>query len=436
MRSNHRPPPGLLLDCLKAHLGLRNDGVLARLLSLHPSTISRIRAGQVEVSPAVLLRMHERSGIHPALLRQFCRDTPALAAVAPAATTHPDAAPARIPTPVNGNGVAALRPWQILCLREEQMRALGAWSDRLTPEHMALLTAPQLQALIAPGQAYDGDQINAIAPEVLAALPVATLATLGRGLAQLSFTMLDNGAVDWHYLRPEQVCALTPAQLGALADRGPMSMAAMTALRADQAAALSAEFLQLISYAMMEALSHSAWQGLSHEQLKAAWGSSAPWTADRVAALTPAQIAALTAGEALALGQRCQWLAPAQLDALTPRQWRIIGHNLAADPQSPWRQLGARQLAGMSPAGRAKLPPMEIPASMSPSQVAALSPLWLASLRPDQVGTLSLSYTGRGKLDWNQLVALDPDQRAALEPAAPSDAPAPAAKDRFPLGGG
>lgn len=188
------------------------------------------------------------------------------------ALAKPDAFPL-IPTPFSGNQLAALKPWQIASLRPAQLAQLQPWTERLAPQQVALLTANQLVALIGNAGHWLGTQINAITPQVLAQLPVATLAMLSSALAELSCTLLPNGSADWHYLNAEQVRALSPAQLGALAGKGPISVAAVQALTAQQATALSCTFLHLLTDAMMAAFSSTTWQALSAEQLQAAWGA-------------------------------------------------------------------------------------------------------------------------------------------------------------------
>jgi hypothetical protein len=54
---------GILLDGLIIHLGLKNDAALARALELAPPMISKLRHFTLPVSAAVLLRMHEVSGL-------------------------------------------------------------------------------------------------------------------------------------------------------------------------------------------------------------------------------------------------------------------------------------------------------------------------------------------------------------------------------------
>lgn len=51
--------PGALLDGLLSKLGLKNDAALARALHIQPPVVSKIRCYKAEVSPAILVRMHD-----------------------------------------------------------------------------------------------------------------------------------------------------------------------------------------------------------------------------------------------------------------------------------------------------------------------------------------------------------------------------------------
>ena len=65
-----------LLDTLLAKLDLKNDAALARRLEVVAPTISRIRQGRIEVSAAVILRMHEVSGLAVSELRELIQPIP------------------------------------------------------------------------------------------------------------------------------------------------------------------------------------------------------------------------------------------------------------------------------------------------------------------------------------------------------------------------
>lgn len=50
---------------------LRNDADLSRYIGVTAPTVSKIRAGKLGVSPAILLRLHEKFGIPVAELRRL-----------------------------------------------------------------------------------------------------------------------------------------------------------------------------------------------------------------------------------------------------------------------------------------------------------------------------------------------------------------------------
>lgn len=52
-----------LLDVLIDFLGLKNDAALGRELQVSPPILSKIRHGGLPVSAAILIRMHEVSGL-------------------------------------------------------------------------------------------------------------------------------------------------------------------------------------------------------------------------------------------------------------------------------------------------------------------------------------------------------------------------------------
>lgn len=58
-----RYDPNRLLDSLRARLGLDNDAALAHKLRVRPPTLSKVRTMRVGVSPALLIAMHEASGL-------------------------------------------------------------------------------------------------------------------------------------------------------------------------------------------------------------------------------------------------------------------------------------------------------------------------------------------------------------------------------------
>jgi hypothetical protein len=66
--------PGNLLDGLIEHLGLKNDAALARTLEVAPPMVSKMRHRTLPVSGAVLIRMHEVSGLSIAEMRILMGD--------------------------------------------------------------------------------------------------------------------------------------------------------------------------------------------------------------------------------------------------------------------------------------------------------------------------------------------------------------------------
>lgn len=63
-----------LLDGLIVHLDLKNDAALARALEVAPPIISKLRHRSLPVSAAVLVRMHEVSGLSINNLRLLMGD--------------------------------------------------------------------------------------------------------------------------------------------------------------------------------------------------------------------------------------------------------------------------------------------------------------------------------------------------------------------------
>jgi hypothetical protein len=55
--------PDRLLDSLIVHLGLKNDAALSCALEVAPPVISKIRHRRLPVGAAILIRMHEVSGL-------------------------------------------------------------------------------------------------------------------------------------------------------------------------------------------------------------------------------------------------------------------------------------------------------------------------------------------------------------------------------------
>jgi hypothetical protein len=66
--------PNRLLDFLIEHMKLKNDAALARALAIMPPMISKVRSRRAAISPALLVVMHEASGISLEELREQMGD--------------------------------------------------------------------------------------------------------------------------------------------------------------------------------------------------------------------------------------------------------------------------------------------------------------------------------------------------------------------------
>jgi len=66
--------PNRLLDFLIERLKLKNDAALARTLAIMPPMISKVRSRRAAISPALLVVMHEASGISLEELREQMGD--------------------------------------------------------------------------------------------------------------------------------------------------------------------------------------------------------------------------------------------------------------------------------------------------------------------------------------------------------------------------
>ena len=67
-------PPLDLLDALHANLRLKNDAALARILEVNPPIISKIRHRRLSVGGALLIRIHEVTGLNISDLRFLMGD--------------------------------------------------------------------------------------------------------------------------------------------------------------------------------------------------------------------------------------------------------------------------------------------------------------------------------------------------------------------------
>lgn len=66
--------PNRLLDALIARMRLKNDVALCRVLDVNPPLISKIRSRVLPVSAALLIRMHDVSGLSIFDLRTLMGD--------------------------------------------------------------------------------------------------------------------------------------------------------------------------------------------------------------------------------------------------------------------------------------------------------------------------------------------------------------------------
>lgn len=66
--------PNHLLNVLLERMQLKNDAALCRLLGVQPPLISKIRSRRLPVGSAMLLRMHEETGLSVRELRALMGD--------------------------------------------------------------------------------------------------------------------------------------------------------------------------------------------------------------------------------------------------------------------------------------------------------------------------------------------------------------------------
>lgn len=66
--------PDRLLDKLRENLRLKNDAALSRMLEVPPPVISKVRHRRLPVGGALLIRMHEVSGLNITDLRHLMGD--------------------------------------------------------------------------------------------------------------------------------------------------------------------------------------------------------------------------------------------------------------------------------------------------------------------------------------------------------------------------
>lgn len=66
--------PNAMLDTILAKLQLRNDAALSRLLEIQAPVISKIRHHRMPVSGALLVRIHEATGLSVRTLQDLMGD--------------------------------------------------------------------------------------------------------------------------------------------------------------------------------------------------------------------------------------------------------------------------------------------------------------------------------------------------------------------------
>jgi hypothetical protein len=62
-----------LVDLLLETLRLKNDAALSRLLEVEPPVISKIRHGRMPVGAAMLIRLHEESGLSIGAMKEYLK---------------------------------------------------------------------------------------------------------------------------------------------------------------------------------------------------------------------------------------------------------------------------------------------------------------------------------------------------------------------------
>jgi plasmid maintenance system antidote protein VapI len=67
--------PNKFLDAIRDNLQLKNDAALCRTLEIHPPLISKIRHGRLSISAALLIRIHEVTGLNIADLQFLLGDS-------------------------------------------------------------------------------------------------------------------------------------------------------------------------------------------------------------------------------------------------------------------------------------------------------------------------------------------------------------------------
>lgn len=65
------PTGGEFLDMVKMHLKVTTDSALAKVLGTSPPYISKVRSGRLPIQPAVVVRVHEETGLSIRDLKRY-----------------------------------------------------------------------------------------------------------------------------------------------------------------------------------------------------------------------------------------------------------------------------------------------------------------------------------------------------------------------------
>lgn len=209
----------------------------------------------------------------------------------------------------------ALSPSQVTALTPTQIAAL-AHADRLSPLVFKILSPQQAGALCAQWEWLSGEQINALSPSAIAALPL-------EGVARLSKRALP-------FLAPTTLRAMTPAQMSALEHPDWLPDASVQAMTPEQVRAIRVNW-RWMSADWINALTPRAIAAIPTSGI-AQWAPATVSGLDAhvLKAMNDLQLAALPHADALN-GTASETFAD-QLDRSTP--WPDLA--LALTAASPW----------------------------------------------------------------------------------------------------
>jgi transcriptional regulator with XRE-family HTH domain len=74
VKYNSEYNPNQMLNMVRANLRLKNDAALSRKLEVGPPVISKVRHGRLPVGAALLIRIHEVTGLDIDELRRLLGD--------------------------------------------------------------------------------------------------------------------------------------------------------------------------------------------------------------------------------------------------------------------------------------------------------------------------------------------------------------------------